>query len=313
MESNRQHRDIQCADDVRLMAKMRRFDQEFTVYGTTEWRKGDEVRYLATANLEKLFAYIERRKIEDSYFTPVEIFSKRTPMPSGMEEVLQLAAKYTLLGQMKNAYETVGYFECMEDFFRAQGNDSGFPILERFRKEIDGYFEDHSLQLLSGFVRWAYEAKVLSNEHLWYFLNWCDDAYRQIEDRPVAGDKFNRTFYGFIYYENLQDENAQMFYDAEKTEVITKWNQTIIKGWNVGPILKKTIYFHRFDQLKQARVNFKDWLQKDQNTVRELLFAIKCLPGVVDHSVLGTALRQCEANEKAMRAVCYYKNVTNRF
>lgn len=311
MESNRQHRDIQCADDVRLMAKMRRFDQEFTVYGTTEWRADAEVQYLATASLEKLYAYINRRKIEGSYFTPVVYYSKRTPMPSGMEKILPLAAKYTLLSQMKKSYETVDYFGSMKKIFEAAENDDSYAVLAQYRREIDGYFRERSLQTLSGLVRQAYEAKILSLDSLKQFLNWCDDAYRQIENMPMPGDKFKRTFYGFIYFEYQGDRRAQYFFDAEKTEVIRKWYQAVLKGFIACPILHKTVYFHQFNQLKDAREVFKEWLLEDQECIHTMLTAMKRLSGAVSADAFTAAEACCQGSADAENAVHYYKNMIN--
>lgn len=311
IRGNRQHRDIQCADDVRLMAKMRRFDQEFTAYGTVEWSHDQGVRYLATLNLGKLYSFIQTKKVNGSYFTPVISFSKRTPMPSGMEEILQLAAKHSLLSKMKNVYESVNYFEHMISVFQIQANNSAYDILEQYRKEIDGYFKERDLQIFCGMVRYAYEAKIISLNSLRRFLTWHGDACREIENMPVAGDKFKRTFYGFILYEDRLTAEGQAVYDAEKTDVLSKYYKCIIKGKIVGPVMQRTFYFHQFNQLREIREEFEEWLTTDKDRILNLVNSMQQLPGVVEDSAFEAALQDCSDSRGAVDAINYYRNIIN--
>lgn len=310
-EINRQHRDIQCADDVRLMARLRRFDQEFTAYGTAEWRQDQGVRYLATSNLNKLYAYIQNQKINNSFFTPVISFSKRTPMPSGMEEVLQLVAKYSILSNLKSAYESVNFWDYMIPVFEKGGNDLAYDILEGYRKEIDGYFRDRELQIFSGLVRYAYEAKILSERSLTRFLNWHGDACREIENVPVAGDKFKRTFYGFIVFDDVDRSAMHIIFDAEKTEIYSKHYKMILDGKVVGPILQRTFFFHQFSQLQEIRAFFNEWLIEDCEKIFLLLNSIRKLPGVIDRSMLEVATEKCSESKDAIDAIHYYINIIN--
>ncbi|MBO5139794.1 MAG: hypothetical protein J6B76_03970 [Peptococcaceae bacterium] len=307
-EEHREHRDMQCAGDVRKMAQLRRFEQEFPAYGTVQWENGKPLKYLATMQAEKLYRYrIEQEKL-GKFFTPIDSFTKRTLVPAGMEENITQATKYVLLGQMKQNYCFSDFFEKMQPLFRTEPNDNAYPLLLEEQSRIDGYFDIRKLQLFEGLVMMAYQAKVLSRDHFHEFLKWSAWVRRQMDDNPVAGDKFKRTFYGYVYEQNGK---KAVIVDAKYDVVAQKREIMMINDLTVGPILEKTYFFAQFTMIKQLREDFKAWLMIEIETYFDRFYSIKSLSGVISKESIERVKQAVQHSPKAIQAVQYYENIWN--
>jgi len=320
-EVEKLHRDVQCAKDVGMMAKLRRFDQEITVYGTAEWLKDGSIRYLVSSKVESLYQYQMEKLPRGSYFTPVILYKKRTPAPAGMEEILNRATKYTLLGHIKRTYEQEGYFEKMQHFFQMPPNNNSYTILQNIQERIEGYYNERDLQWFWGLLQSALAAKILLEDSYIEFADWYLDVCRQMENNPIQSNKYNRTFYGFIYttdcFEDvlgISRDNVKYdcFCDAKKAKVLEERGRKIIQGHIVGPIIEKTYYFQEFSDLKKIRQNYRTWLLSDLDKLSKWLWDLKLVPGVIDKMALKEVRDRFISNREAKQAVQYYEVVWNK-
>lgn len=305
--AEKQHRDIQCADDVRKMAEMRRFDQEFAAYGTLEYRPDGTEWYHAAADEERLIVNMEKATYNGSFFTPVIALRERTPAPAGFDEILNQAVKLALLSQMKRVYK--GYLEAIVPFYRVPSNNLAYPLLAQYRDEIDGYFDEHRNQLFWGSVQEAYKRKILTRAGYDKLRLWYEDVTRQMEDTPVIGDTFSRTFYGFVYLEN---GSRRIFIDAKRTAAARTRAEKRRAGAVVGTIMHRTCYFHTFAQMRSIKAEFGEWVTEacDERYFR-LLEELDAIGGVIDGNALAEAAAAFSSKE-AGDAFAYYAALWNR-
>ncbi len=304
------NRDERSANDVAVMAELGRFGDQFIVYGTAAKMPNGEIYYRVTTNEKKLYDYILEQQLDGIYYTPVVSFHKRSQVPSGMEENLLLASKYTLMSEMKKAYESVNYFTLMEPFFLTQANNASYSILCAYKDKIDGNFDDLELQLFAGAVQTAFERKVLDQTHYHELMHWQWRMRLQMEDDPIVADNLGRTLYGFVYWQN---DMANAIFDAQEVSVIRQRVEKQLQGFLVGPIVKKDYWFQQFHQFKEIRNKHNEWLLRNQNQeFYNMLKRLVCLPGVIDANSLSAVKNAVKHSAKALRAVEYYDKQWNK-
>lgn len=307
--SERDHRDIKTAEGVRKMAEMRRFDQEFAAYGTLEYKPDGREMYHAGANEEQLLNNMERATYEGSFFTPLISLRERTPAPAGFDEILEQAAKYALLSKMKKVYGSSGYLEAIKPFYETPANDLAQPALEAYRRAIDGYFDERKNQLFLGGIQEAYKRKILTHESFNAFYEWYEDVTRQMEDIPVIGDAFARTFYGFVY---VQAGSIRLFVDAKRSAAARVRAEKRRAGARVGAIMKKTCYFHTFAQIRDVKKQFGQWVTDACDaSYLALLQALDDTPGVIDKNDLANTAARFAGQAEASAAFGYYQALWN--
>lgn len=303
-------RDIQCRDSVEAMEKLGRFDKEFVAYGTAIQEADGRIFYYAASDEKKLQKLVQTERWRERYFTPVVSIAKRSVVPSGMEEDIVQAIKYSLLGKMRAAYETVDYFSLMQPFFAKAPNDNAYPLLSAYKAKIEGHFEDRELQLFSGAVKMAYEAKILTTRHFQEFIQWHQYMQRQMDDDPIVADNVERTLYGFVYY---TEGGYKIAYDAQELCVIHQSIDKIMNGFLVGPIMQKTYWFQQFKQMQEIREQFCHWLWEGQNeSYFNLLMKMKSAPGVIDEKALHTVKACLKDSKMAYDACQYYDYLWNK-
>ena len=285
MSPNYVNRDIQCAADVGYMARLGRFGQEFTAYGCGIREHNGKIHYCAADNELKILDYMQKNKYKEMYFTPIQRISYRKTVPAGSFEEQNYQIKYELLRRLKYDYETSGFFSVMESLIATEPNNNGYLLLKRFQQKIAGNFKDAELQLFSGTVQMAYEAKILQLEFYRQLNDWERYIRKQMEDSPIVEDKFTRTLYGFCYADNKMQFNY--FFDADIVTVLHQWQEKMLQGFLVAPIMHKQYWFHQMNQIASIRQEFIVWLQQYQNEQYfSLLKVLKQQPGVIDGEAL---------------------------
>ena len=305
-----ENRDMRCAADVGRMAELGRFDVQFDVYGSAVQEHDGKIYYRATSDEEKLYDYMQQKRLEEQYFTPIVQQSRRTKVPAGMKEQLLQETKYILLKQLKRDYEGSGYFALMQPLFQIAANEEALPVLLNYQEQIDGHFDDTELQLFLGAAWMAYEAKVLSSGSYKRLLQWHNTTRQQMADDPVVADNLERTFYGFVYQK--PDGCSDCMLDAQKMTVVRQRQEKLLQGLLVGPIMQKTYWFHQFNQLGAIRQSYRQWLLQGQDEVYfRVLQEIRHCPGVITWSALRQAAEKLAGNKAASRAVAYYSALWN--
>ena len=281
MSQNYINRDIQCAADVGYMARLGRFGHEFTVYGCGIRKNNGKIYYCATDSELKIVDYMQKNKYKELYFTPIQRISYRKTVPAGSFEEQLYQIKFELLKQLKYEYETSGFFSVMGGLIATEANNNGFPLLTEYQQEIAGNFNDADLQLFSGTVQIAYEAKILQLEFYRQLNAWENYIRKQMEDTPVVEDKFTRTFYGFCYIDS--DSQRKYFLDADFVTVIHQRHEKLLQGFLVAPIMYRQYWFSQMNHIAAIRQNFVTWLQQYQNKKYfSFLAVLKQLQGVID-------------------------------
>lgn len=298
------HRDAQCAADVGKMEEFGRFPTEFQVYGTAYQEKNGEIYYRATEHEEKLYDYMQKKKHEGLYFTPIVSYRHYTKVFSEQKERMFYDTKYALIKQMKQQYEN-GYFTLMRPFFSEPANDASAEILEEYRYNIEGYFDDAALQNFHGLLELAYESKTIKQSGYNQFKEWHDNVRHQMEEEPIGDGIFERTFYGFAYYTNMG--MVKTFIDARKQSVVHKRDTLLLNGMMVGSILQKKYYFKELSQINFMKEQYRQWLIAVQNEQYfQSIRQIKSQPGVITRSDMERVKNSLVKNQEAYKAVCYY-------
>lgn len=304
------HRDAQCAADVGKMEEFGRFPTEFRVYGTANQEKDGTIYYRATTDEEKLYEYIQRKKFEGIYFTPIVSCTRYEKVFAEMKEQVLYDTKYFLLKQMKQQYEDL-YFELMEPLFLVPPNDESVALLEQYAERIDGYFDDAQLQCFKGLLEIAYDAKILKRKTYLLFKTWHDQIRSQMADAPVTEDIYKRTFYGFKY--KKQDGTEKIFADARRMTAVNKRETLLLNGCLAGSILEKTYCFPDLEQINSAKDQYRQWLSEIQNEQYfSLLEALKRQKGVISQQKIYDLGKKLEKYPEAYRGLCYYAVRWNR-
>lgn len=301
-------RDAECASLVQVMAELGRFDKAFDIYGTAV-SVNNEIIYRATSDEKKLNQFVRERRLAEEYYTPVDCMRKLCKVPAGMDDEIGQALKYKMIKQMKNDYEVSGYFELMQPIFETPPNNNSYSVLNDFKEQIDGYFDDGQLQLFKQTVRMSYEAKVLTKNSYDDFIQWHNLVRNQMDDNPSSDGTVERTFYGFVYKDA---DKFKVIADANEMNICHRYYELFMKGYVMGPIINKTYCFNEFCQLTERRNQFKKWLLDNQNREYfDLLIKIKSLTGVIDEDRLSVILNKLECFPKTHIAINYYKNMWN--
>ena len=298
------HRDAQCAADVGKMEEFGRFPTEFQVYGTAYQEKNGEIYYRATEHEEKLYDYMQKKKYEGLYFTPIVSYRHYTKVFSEQKEQMFYDTKYALIKQMKQQYEN-GYFTLMQPFFSEPANDASAEILEEYRYNIEGYFDNTMLQNFKGFLEVAYESKTLRLSTYQKLKTWYDDICAQMENEPVKNEVYERTFYGFAY--KMPDGTKKVFVDAGKQNAINKRDVMLLKGCSTAPIIQRSYCFQELQQIQALRESYRQWVKVVQNEAYfQQLEKIKMQRGVISGELLQQVKEQLKEYPEAYRSACYY-------
>ncbi len=305
------HRDAQCAADVGKMEAFGRFPTEFQVYGTAYQNADGEIYYRATEHEEKLYAYMQHKKYEGIYFTPIMSYRHYTKIFSEQKEQMLYDTKYTLLKEMKQQYE-YGYFTLMQPFFSEPANDASAEILDQYRNEIEGYFDNTMLQNFEGFLEVAYESKTLKQTSYQKFKTWYETVCSQMSDEPIIDGTYKRTFYGFVY--KMPDGTKKIFTDAGKQNAINKRNALLLKGYIVASIIQKSYCFQELQEIQFVREQCRQWIGAVQNEVYfQRLEKIRMRKGVIPSVALQQIKKQLMQYPEAYRSVCYYDVRWNKY
>ncbi|MBP3625229.1 MAG: hypothetical protein J6J05_05285 [Peptococcaceae bacterium] len=306
-----ENRDVRCAADVGRMAELGRFATEIEIYGAAVQNPDGKIFYRTTENAENLYRYIQRQRIQEQYYTPISVLREREKIPFELREAYVLDRKYTLLRQMKSFYEDSSYFEIMRPFFIREPNNNAVALLNQFRENLDGYFDDTSLQIFGGLVGIAYEGKVLSAEGYQKLEKWYWNIRKQMQNDPVVEDNIGRTFYGFGYLDS--DETMHYIIDTQLMPIVYKRQEKILQGYCAGSITQKSYWFQQFNQLPTVRKAYQEWLMYAQDAAYfESLKIIQSLPGVIADKEQTAAIDKIKKYAEAKTAAAYYFTIWNK-
>lgn len=292
--ANGESRDIQCAADVGRMAALGRFDEEFPAYGCAYWEQGN-ITYRISSDAEQMYLFRHQSIHNNLYPTSIQSYIRRTPVPSGMREILSRNTKLELAKRIRQMYPHY-FFESLHQFAQIPANNCGFPLLEQMRMEVSGHFDALELQLLEGTMQIVLEAKQLDSAHDVQLHHWLQKMRHQMEDDPVLESNISRTFYGFCY--QIKNAAIKNMIDAQPATVWQRRAVCQAAGYIVGPIVSQTFWLENFDELPLARQTFQRKLLTLQNTAYfHFLYTLKSLKSVIPEKPFYQLLHQLQTDD----------------
>ena len=284
-------RDEACASGASFLASLGAFGEDLLMYGCA-YLEQNKITYRISPDASQIYQFQAASAHQNLYPTAVSSYVHRSSIPGGMREQLAYQVKLTLARQIQEQYPRY-FFELLDPLAQSPANNSSFPLLTTMVDAIDGYFNAGQLQLLDGTIEFAYNAKLLDNQHYQQLQQWLIETRHQMESDPIVQNKISRTLYGFCYQNN--DGTIKSTINARIEKIYER--HTIIKQSKklVGPLLQQTYWMKEFNDIITAREKFKLWLEQLQNTTYfKLLAAIKKLPTAINQDAFYQALHQLE-------------------
>lgn len=307
--SNWGSRDVNCALDVDRMAKMGKFPVDFHVYGCA-YEENGEILYRISSDEEKMYEFIQSSVYEGRYPTAMDTLTHTQTVLSDQYEEIMEQVKYTLARTLRQQYQAL--FPLLRPFAALPPNNAACAMLESMVESLEGCFDERALQLLEGAIDLAFSAKVLTWDSERALMHWLEKQRVQMQDDPVAQDKFGRTFYGFGY--EAANGTLSYYCDAQKVNVYEKHQALNMQGLVVLPIFHEDYWFSSRSQLSGIKKAFRQELAQYHNEayltfVKEL----RALPGVVSKEKLDTAIDTLQMNgeDAAATMLRYYRNQWN--
>lgn len=251
-------RDLQVAEDIGARAKLGWFDKEFNFWGTAYYRDGEEY-YLISGSPDRIYDFAEERFCDNVYCTPVQTFTRKCPVPSGMEDYMAQDFKRMLGKQLQQKYPAE-FLKEYHEIFCDIANDAAKKDLEQWQIMIDGLFDTEQLYLFELLLRQAYTAKNLKTETYDKFKRWLRDVYADMGDDLIVKDVYKRDFYSLRYWENGQQK---LVINAQKLRLHVKVQELAAKGILTTPIYKKTYWYNHDYRLADARKDYETYLTND--------------------------------------------------
>lgn len=302
-------RDINCALDVDRMAKMGKFPVDFHVYGCA-YEENGEILYRISSNEEKMYEFIQNSVYENRYPTAMDSLTHTQTVLSDQYEEIMEQVKYTLARTLRQHYQAL--FPVLRPFAALPANHAACAMLENMVESLEGCFDERALQLLEGAIDLAFAAKVLDQNSEQALMHWIKNQRLQMQDDPVAQDKFGRTFYGFGY--ESQDGALKYYCDAQKVNVYEKHQAFSMQGLVVLPIFHEDYWFGSRSQLSGIKKVFRQELAQYENKdYLTFVKTLRSLPGVVPQMEFDAAINTLEKeNEQAAATMLrYYRNRWN--
>ncbi len=288
-------RDEACASGASFLASLGAFGEDLLMYGCA-YLEQNKITYRISPDASQIYQFQETSTHQNLYPTAVSSYVHRSAVPGGMREQLAYQVKLTLARQIQAQYPRY-FFELLDPLAQTPANNSSFPLLTTMVDAIDGYFNAGQLQLLDGTIEFAYNAKLLDNQHYQQLQQWLTETRRQMESDPIVQNKISRTLYGFCYQDN--DGTIKSTINARIEKIYER--HTIIKQSKklVGPLLQQTYWMKDFNEISTAREKFKLWLEQLQNeSYFSLLATIKKLSTAINQNAFQQALSQIESTGK---------------
>lgn len=285
---NNLFRDFKVAEDVAKMMEMRRFEVEYTMYGSM-FLEDRKAKYIVSGQDDKVVSFMNNRKNFGKYPFPMMKHTVKTTVPSGAEEDIARMVKVDLAKIMRDSFSK----EFLNDFYAVAftpNDDAAKDILDDLQEKLYGVYRADNLLLFEGLMDLAYRAKHISEETCADYELWLEDEWHQMEDDPVLEDQFSKELYGFA---SMQNGNIKIHYNAEKAKVYDKRKVLERNGALVSQVYAK-MYWYNYDKtLKDVRDEFELFLADlFDETYFSYLQRINALSPVVDVA----KVRQLEAN-----------------
>ena len=297
-------RDFRAVNDVQKMKELRLMKQEFTMYGSLFFEKG-EAFYLISANQERLIDFRNQRENYRKVPLPVMKRSLRASVPSGNEEDILRAVKVKTAAFIRAQYRPM----FLKDFYalaQTPNDDQAKTILDELQEKMRGLFRRDNLAAFEGLMNFACQTKHLSNETQAGYEKWLYDEWWQLEETATLDDVFQKEFFGIAYLENGK---IHAYCNGVEAQTFEKKLALERQGLLVSALYKKTYWYNYSKSLADVRHMFEAFLvDLFDETYFDYLKRLAALPSCVSKERF-TQLEQVyeDGSEAEKQALALYK------
>lgn len=248
-------KDVSSAEMVRNLAEMNCFEQECTVYGYA-WKSENGKKMYSMGEDEMLIRQaFDKHLLENYVMTPVQKWTRSAVVREETKEDLFFRLKLELARQLRIDFNEI-YFDSLQKLLQVSADNQALPLLVQWQDELDGYFEEDSLQLFAGAVDFAYTTKHLQRWRYLQFKQWIHRTKKQMINRMRVQDHFERTFYG-IASKSSGAETYRYLYNANQNTLQNQIKELDEKGVWHTPVYSKTYWYNKSNELVKVRKLFE--------------------------------------------------------
>lgn len=296
-------RDFKVAADVQKMIEMRRYEQEYIMYGSMFFEDGKR-KYIISSKENNILQFLNTRENFAKYPLPMQVHTLLTTVPSGNEEDITRLAKIKLAKIIQESYP-VDFLKDFYEIAESENSQLAEGILDELQDRICGVYRKDNLILFEGLMDIAYRRKTITEKARKRYENWLSDEWRQMEDDYQLEDRFSKEMYGFAYRES---DDIKVYFNGEKSKAIKKKQDLEKRGVMVSQICTEVFWYNYEKTLKDIKEEFAVYLKKlfDDNYFAYLERIVAVPPAIEEKCFEDFAQKYTNADEQVKQAIEYY-------
>ena len=247
-------RDEHCRADVGRMAELGRFGEEFAFYICAYWHKG-KVKYHISEQPDESYDYWQNVLLQGLCPAPVQAYSQRFMIPSGMREGIKQRARIEFAKRVRQSYPQA-FFQLLAHYGSLAPNNSAYPLLQTVRSAYNGFFDLDHLRLYESLLKEAYVKRLLTQQSYSELNRWLGSMWEQPGLYDAPRDRETRTFSGFI--SQSMTGQTELVSGLPQYKVMIQRYQHQMAGRLTTPIFSKTYWFSEITKLNAIRQQFAE-------------------------------------------------------
>ncbi len=255
-------KDVSSAQMIHSLVEMNCFAQECSVYGYMWKDRAGRIKYTTSADETVIQRSFEQKVLESYELSPIKIWTVREIIKEETKDDLWMYLKLVLCDKLKENFNA-DYFSILHDLISVAPDDQARDILLPWMEELDGYYDEASLQLFEGAVAIAAVSKHLKPETYGMIKSWLQKTRIQIFSRMSVQDNYERTFGGFAY------ENGAggyvLFCNANPRAISDRRKEMEQRRIFHTPLYTKQYWYHAANELKDVRARFQTEMKQLMN------------------------------------------------
>lgn len=299
-------KDVSSAHMIRSMVEMNCFAQECSVFGYMWKDRAGHVKYTTSDDETVIQHSFEQKVLENCEMSPIKHWTSREIIKEETRDDLWMYLKLVLCDKLRAEYDPV-YFYILHDLCTVTPDNQAWEILQPWMEEIDGYYDEASLQLFEGAVDVAAVSKHLTRETYGMIKKWLLKIRSQITHGTQVKDNYERAFSGFAYESSRG--RYSLFCNANSRAISDRRNEMEQQGIFHTPLYTKQYWYHTANELKDVRVRFQAEMKQLMDAI---YFArIDALRGL-EHKILAErwesafAEARMRCSEEAVKGLLYW-------
>lgn len=289
-------RDLQCSMDVKRMAELGRYDEEFFAYGFSWYEEGKR-HYFLSGECEAAYEEAHKMHLQGFGVTPVQEYMSRRAVPSGMYYDFNQETKVALAKQLQDKYHPL-YFENIIRVGRIKNDEYAYDRISKMQDHLEGKFERDRLNYFRSIIQDTYIAKKITQAQYQAVNLWLEKNYKQMEDDLVVEERFSKIFGGFCY--QYKNEAWKLYLNAQPSCVYQMHAKYLQEGACIFPIFWKTFWYDQVAEGNKLRERFKKiFVEILNDTLGSAFLEIKKMPPQIDRDTYQKARQNIEAQGTA--------------